>query len=478
MKKSEISEELMTKIKIELDTLFYMPGEAIKGTIKLYPGFKLQIKNNKLHLKLKILQYEFWEYTNMKIDELKNIYKTEISQNDIIYELKENEQLNVENNNNYNISNSIVIIEKEDSNKCISIPFEYIINNNILPTFQFETEKYILGIRHLLIVECNEFDSVNYIGLFIGKQQDINLSEQKQVDNKYKAMFDEVDISIKFEKQSFYFGEDIKWIIKNKSKYTFESGTITYKQVLYRKIQWMGYLKNTLLDKKIYLAKIKENSKKKIIKNEFDDDVEVLEEAFEIFEFFGYPFLYSIVGEGVGGVCGAIIGGIICPHVLLGMFLGGALSFFIGGMGGAMAGYIAYSYSPGDNDFINGFNFKTKKENKNNDEEKSKENNNNNNDEKLKLKEKEKNEKLKAELEKFVYFKNNKIIGFIKFRKDITPPVNGYYFKCDFTLKIDVEVSGPYSNGKKEVLKNKIDFYDGENYIEKMKKLLNTNSII
>jgi hypothetical protein len=155
----------------------------------------------------------------------------------------------------------------------------------------------------------------------------------------------------------------------------------------------MGYLKNTLLDKKIYLAKIKENSKKKIIKNEFDDDVEVLEEAFEIFEFFGYPFLYSIVGEGVGGVCGAIIGGIICPHVLLGMFLGGALSFFIGGIGGAMAGIIAYSYSPGDNDFINGFNFKTKKENKNNDEEKSKENNNNNNDEKLKLKEKEKNEK-------------------------------------------------------------------------------------
>ena len=140
---------------------------------------------------------------------------------------------------------------------------------------------------------------------------------------------------------------------------------------------------------------------------------------------------------------------------------------------------MVYDYSPGHNDFVNCFNFKTKKENNNNDEGKTKEsNNNNNNDEKLKLKEKENNEKLKEELEKFVYFKDNKIIGFIKFRKNITPPVNGYYFKCDFNLKIDVEVSGKFSDGKKEVLKNKIDFYDGEKKIEKMKKLLNTNSML
>jgi hypothetical protein len=30
MKKSEIKEELISKIKIELETLFYMPGEKVK----------------------------------------------------------------------------------------------------------------------------------------------------------------------------------------------------------------------------------------------------------------------------------------------------------------------------------------------------------------------------------------------------------------------------------------------------------------
>ena len=69
MKKSEIEDEFISKIKIELDTLFYMPGEKIKGIIKIYPGIKLKIKNNILNLKLKILQYEFWDYVNIQADE-------------------------------------------------------------------------------------------------------------------------------------------------------------------------------------------------------------------------------------------------------------------------------------------------------------------------------------------------------------------------------------------------------------------------
>ena len=74
-------------------------------------------------------------------------------------------------------------------------------------------------------------------------------------------------------------------------------------------------------------------------------------------------------------------------------------------------------------------------------------------------------------LRKFVYFKDNKIVGFIKFTKDITPPVNGYYFKCDFNIKIEVEISGIILNRNK-YLKTQIDMYDFEGYIAQIKNLL------
>jgi len=101
MKKSEIKEELISKIKIELETLFYMPGEKIKGIIKIYSGIKIEVKNNILNLKLKFLQYEFWDYTNIKIDELKNIHKTEVSTKTIKYELKEEEKPSFKNNEEF-----------------------------------------------------------------------------------------------------------------------------------------------------------------------------------------------------------------------------------------------------------------------------------------------------------------------------------------------------------------------------------------
>lgn len=86
------------------------------------------------------------------------------------------------------------------------------------------------------------------------------------------------------------------------------------------------------------------------------------------------------------------------------------------------------------------------------------------------------NDKIKEELLKFIYFKDNKIVGFIKFKENITPPVNGYYFKCDFNLKIETMIPGLISNSdSKKAVKLKLDFYDGEKYILDMKKLLSLN---
>jgi len=67
-----------------------------------------------------------------------------------------------------------------------------------------------------------------------------------------------------------------------------------------------------------------------------------------------------------------------------------------------------------------------------------------------------------------------KIIGFIRFAQDITPPVNGYYFNCNYNFKVEVHMSEMLYNQDKSI-KNQIDFYDGENYITDMKKLLSVN---
>ena len=88
MKKEDINFELISKIEIKVeDTLFYMPGEIIKGKIIINPKYK--VKDKIFHLTLKIIQYEFWEYNNIEIEELKNIYKTIIQEENIEYKLNE-----------------------------------------------------------------------------------------------------------------------------------------------------------------------------------------------------------------------------------------------------------------------------------------------------------------------------------------------------------------------------------------------------
>ena len=181
MKKEEINSELISKIEIQVeDTLFYIPGEVIKGKIKINPKYK--IRDKIFHLTLKIIQYEFWEYNNILIKELKNIYKTIIQEEKIEYELKELELSKKESSDSFE---NFSIIEKEEEDKIISIPFNFKINDDkILPTFQFQNKDYILGIRHLLIAECEEVNSSNYTGLFIGKNKKKRIIRRKR--NKRK----------------------------------------------------------------------------------------------------------------------------------------------------------------------------------------------------------------------------------------------------------------------------------------------------
>ena len=165
MKKEDINYELISKLEIQVEeTQYYLPGEAIKGKILLNPQYK--IKEETLHLTLKIMQYEFWDYVTKGVEELKNIYTTLIQEEKIEYKLEKEELPKKENVEGFE---NCSIIMKEDENKIISIPFEIKLDDKkILPTFQFETKEYFLGIRHLILVECKEYNSSNYTGLFIG----------------------------------------------------------------------------------------------------------------------------------------------------------------------------------------------------------------------------------------------------------------------------------------------------------------------
>ena len=161
-----------------------------------------------------------------------------------------------------------------------------------MPIFQFETENYILGIRHLLIVESEEYNSMNYIGLFIGKQKDNNFSEPKKINIKHKTVFTTAYIEINFKKQTFYFVEKV--IFKIHTNLEYKIGDLSLDQKLYRKIQWKGYMKNSLINKTIYeIQEIKQNKKNEDIN---DDELEIID---EIFEAIGGPFVI-----GAGGIIG------------------------------------------------------------------------------------------------------------------------------------------------------------------------------
>ena len=445
MNKNDIKDELISEMKIELkDTLFYMPGEIIEGTILLNPSYKLKIKDNKLHIKINFLQYEFWEYNNKKIDELKNIHKTDLDSSSFEYDLMEEENQNFEENKNFG-NFSIVLIEKEEE-KSITIPFSFKINENndkLLPTFQYETNDYILGIRHLLIIKCEEYNSTNYTGLFIGKQKDNNFIEQKTINEKYNTILDNIDIEIRFPKQSFYFGEKINLEFESDSKLSL-GRCWNFNKTLYRKIKWVGYIKNTLIDEEIF--DVNHISEEKYIHS--DDDNEY---------FFGYfvlPFLFASFCHPIGGVAGVIGGAITLKNsgFILGSLLGGGVGCVIGAFGGALLGVLINEHSPKETKFSDKYEL-----------EASKENNDINN-------------KIKEEILKFVYFKDNKVVGFTKFGGNIAPPVNGYYFKCGYKLKIKTKIPGIISSNESgKTVKLKLDFYDGENYIKKMKKLLSVN---
>ena len=244
MKKEDILHEFISKIEIKIeDTLFYIPEETIKGSILINPTYQMDIKDKLLHLSLKLMQYEFWERASVKIEEIKNIHITKIQEENIEYKLKPDDITETQ------LFESFSLIEKE--NKMISIPFQITIKNDkILPTFQFQNKYYFLGIRHLLLVECQEYNSSNYIGLFIGKIKNQEYCPQKEIKENYKVGLDSLEVIANFKTLSYTFDEQLDYDVKTVTNLHFQKIS-KLKQELYRKIEWIGYVKNSVLSKDI-----------------------------------------------------------------------------------------------------------------------------------------------------------------------------------------------------------------------------------
>ena len=432
MKKSEISKEILSQIYIEIeDTLFYVPGETVKGTIKLFPGVKFNINDNLLNFKIKLLQYEFWEYSNIDKIDFKNVYKTEIKEELIKYEFKNGENISYDEKVNFS-EFSMIIIEKENSNKFICIPFEFKIDENnekLLPTFQYENETYFLGVRHLLIIKSEEYCSTNYIGLFIGKARKSRIIKESKLVKNYYAGLGTLDVKLTIPKMSYYFGEILPFKLESNANLLFKKVT-EIKTDLCRKIEWIGYFKNSLLDKKSMPSE---------------------------------DFTYNQDKYG-------IIAKLTLP---IQIFTNISLNNYFG-LNGFM-GFFGFSY------FISELcsKFKIFQELLRLDGKKHDFNENKKIstkfDESLSINYTQNELKEAAEeFRKFVYFKDNKIVGFVKFVRDITPPLNGYYFNCYYNFIINIHISGIVLDQDKTI-KRDIEFYDGEEYIQKMKKLLKTN---
>ena len=437
MKKEDINSELISKMEIKVEeTLFYMPGETIKGKIIINPKYKM--KDKIFHITLKLIQYEFWEYNNIEIEELKNIYKTVIKEEKIDYKLNELELSKKESSDSFE---NFSIIEKEED-KIISIPFNFKINeDNILPTFQFQNKDYILGIRHLLIAECEEFNSSNYTGLFIGKNKKIELCEPKEIKENYIVGLGSLEIKVKYPKLSFKSDEEISLTIETNANLNFKKVT-EVKETFYRKINWVGYLK---IHRKIYGEKtLKYNEYKSLLVERIVFPIYPVATSlgfgllFGLSNYkikFGYGIIEDFVVATICGIRDAAIG------LLCGFFLGLREQGKVAKDALNLNDNLSYL----KNDFKKKFSINEEQESL-----------------------------LIEELKKFVFFKDNKIVGFIKFENDITPPVNGYYFNCEFNTKIEVEIAGIILNRNK-YLKTQIDLYDSDEYIAKMKEAFKIN---
>ena len=268
-----------------------------------------------------------------------------------------------------------------------------------------------------------------------------------------------LEIEANFPKLSITPGEEMNVDIKANSNLYFKKIT-KVTQSLYRNIKWVGYMKNTLLDKCEYTSNSSPYNEDKygLLSKLAFPIIPIIESVKGGVESGKYGFTYKETREDfLKGLIVFMADSEIEDHYYeverspINRIITGILYTPVGMIGGFFNGFYEQGKIIQDSLNLN----KNKKYISNEFTNKI-----------------EKKEKLKIEdIKKFVYFNDNKVVGFIKFANDITPNINGYYFNCEYNVKIEVDMAGIIFDRNK-YLKTQIDLYDSEEYIAEMKNIL------
>ena len=85
------------------------------------------------------------------------------------------------------------------------------------------------------MVECKEYNSSNYIGLFIGKIRNQDFCSKKQIKGNYKVGLDSLELIAEFKKLSYNFDEQLNYDVKVNTNLHFQKVT-KLKQEFYSNI--------------------------------------------------------------------------------------------------------------------------------------------------------------------------------------------------------------------------------------------------
>ena len=291
-------------ISIVLDNYCIKPENCIEGNIYISPKITSAIKIENPKLIFTLTQFEFYEHQN------KENYEGKVNENaqqhkEIIFKKEASFSLNE--------SNSI--------SKCIKIPIKISLpkNGKLLPTFEYHSSEFVIGVRHIFTVQFPELKAINSVGIIICKSANIINNKINENDESLKmaggeivlfkdeqiysmGMFNKGKISylIRTAKKEYQLGDDIliKIMLDSTGLQDYNIQNIIIK--LQKKITIFGFALNNKIERNVIQEKTFEKNEleeKQSSKYELEftmskvEEVKIKQEEFQQYLYFNDKIL-------------------------------------------------------------------------------------------------------------------------------------------------------------------------------------------